>query len=1194
MNEPIDARVRERALDPQRSFIVQAPAGSGKTELLTRRVLTLLATVDEPEQVLAITFTRKAASEMRDRVIETLARAADSDAPVAEGHAAAGIALAKAVLARDAAHGWQLLRNPARLNLRTIDSLATQFATRLPVVSALGAPSGVVDDASALYREAATRFIDARLATLDHVLLQLGNRLERAVTLFADLLGRRDQWKRYVYASGDDDDALREYLEAMLAELVESRLQVLRASVPPAAETGLPPLLARAARHRAALADADPGGRIDHGWEALLGRDALPSADPDALAAWRAVRSALLTGGGELRKTLTRNEGCPTSKADASLLDTDISELRAHKAALMAMLEDLREPSNGERAHDFVACLLEVAGLPAPHYEDEQWALLSQLLTALPELLLELQVVFAERQVVDFPEMAERAQRALGTEEAPTDLALAMDLRLRHVLVDEFQDTSRTQFALFERIVGEWSPDDGRTFFAVGDPMQSIYRFRDGDVTLFGEAQASGIGPVPLESLRLETNFRSAPAVVDWINDGFTTIFPDSADPDIGAVPYAPSRAYLSGDGEVHVHPGIGSDADAEADVVARLAAAAGQGDDAHSVAILLRSRAQATAIFAALRRAEVRYRAIDMDLLGERPVVRDLTSLCLALRYPHDRLHWLALLRSPCAGLVLDDLHALMHGSGRIAVVDLLRDEERLALLSGDGRRRAARLFDVLEPAVRRAPRAPVVPWVEACWLQLGGPSVCRDATDVDAAERCIARLQALENDGQLYQRAILASAMNALYAAPLADARVQVMTLHKAKGLEFDTVILPALDRSPRQDDSRLLDWFESTIDGEPRLLLAPIEERGLPSARRHGINRMVRDARRRADRQETLRLLYVACTRARRFLHLLGKVPIKADGDLATPRSGSLLMSLWPLLEATFEAAASRASSVATMPELAPGETAELFGDALPEPPALQRLAVDWRPPAMRCFETSPSAADGVRPPGSAGFLPEIGQVDEVVPWRAGAGREIGTVVHRQLQYLATVGWRDPGLDTGLDTGLDRGFDRGFDRGYDPRPVARRQLRQLGVPTVSLDAAVERVALAVSNTLGDERGAWILRPHAEARSEWALTTVDEASGRLVNVIVDRSFVDADGTRWIIDFKTADHKDGGDRDRFLDREQDRHREQLEHYAAIIGRHEARPVRLGLYFPMLPGWRHWEPGAASKKDVSVSTRHPL
>ena len=151
---PMDDAARRRALDPRTSFVVQAPAGSGKTELLTRRILTLLATVNEPEQVVALTFTRKAAAEMRQRVVELLRQAQQGQAP-ADAYHAEGLALAERVLEQDARHDWQLLDDPQRLQLGTIDALATRLAHRLPLVSTLGAPTGIAEDARALHLQAA-------------------------------------------------------------------------------------------------------------------------------------------------------------------------------------------------------------------------------------------------------------------------------------------------------------------------------------------------------------------------------------------------------------------------------------------------------------------------------------------------------------------------------------------------------------------------------------------------------------------------------------------------------------------------------------------------------------------------------------------------------------------------------------------------------------------------------------------------------------------------------------------------------------------------------------------------------------------------------------------------------------------------------------------------------------------------------
>ncbi len=164
MSELDDSAARREALDPTRSFIVQAPAGSGKTELLIQRLLALLATVEEPEQVVAITFTRKAAAEMRARVRRALDKAAAGEAG-ATAHERTTLELARAVVARDVERGWELLAQPQRLRVDTLDAFNAWLAQQLPVLADGVAAARIVDDARDDYRLAARRTVAAVSST---------------------------------------------------------------------------------------------------------------------------------------------------------------------------------------------------------------------------------------------------------------------------------------------------------------------------------------------------------------------------------------------------------------------------------------------------------------------------------------------------------------------------------------------------------------------------------------------------------------------------------------------------------------------------------------------------------------------------------------------------------------------------------------------------------------------------------------------------------------------------------------------------------------------------------------------------------------------------------------------------------------------------------------------------------------------
>ena len=1112
MTEVADRKIRERALDPQTCFIVQAPAGSGKTSLLAQRYLRLLACVEAPEEIVAITFTRKAAGEMRSRILRAL-EAASGDTPPAKDHERRTWELARAVRARDAERGWRLAEHPARLRIQTIDSLNAELTRQMPLLSGFGAQPGIAEQPEFMYQEAARRTLTlleygdaAQSAALATLLRHLDNDVPRTAGLLAEMLPHRDQWLRH---AGSRASRSRQELQQAFAHESVRQMQRARALMPADLQAELADLARFAAR---ALAAQDSDSPLS------VCRDlsALPATEPRALPLWKGLAALLLThsNGGALRKTVNKNQG----------FEPQYPQEKAR------MLEVLRRLSG---LPALPGVLHRVRKLPASGFDESQWQVLEALLEALRLGVAQLQVLFGERGEVDYAEIALRALSALGDAQTPTDLALALDYRIRHLLVDEFQDTSFLQFLLLERLTEGWQPGDGRTLFVVGDPMQSIYRFREAEVGLFLRAQQYGIGQVPLTPLTLSVNFRSRPELVRWVNACFSELFPAHSDIASGALTYSACVAQResASQAEVRVHTAFEGDAEHEAGEVIELIRQAGA--EQRQVAVLVRGRNHLAALVPRLRREGMQFRAMELEQLGERPVVRDLLSLTRALLHPGDRSAWLAVLRAPWCGLRLADLHALTVGAENKTMLELLIDEARLAALTADGRGRLARAQSVLLEAAAQRRRGTLREQVEGVWLQLAAPGALTALEDLDDAEAYLSLLETLDEGGALADPAALETALERLFAEPDPEAGegLQIMTIHKAKGLEFDVVIVPGLGAGSGRTRPRLLAYLERTrAQDRPDLLLAPLNARGSDQEPHY---ELVVDLRREQERFERQRLLYVAATRAREQLHWFGHVGYRdrnGQRELQAPPANSLLATLWPVVETEYQKALSVHRTSATAASAAPAAV------------RLRRLPAGWQPP----MPPADVAWQG------AGRLAAEAPPQVEFDWAGDTLRHIGTVVHRLLQRIATA---EGDIDAAAHLAVNAARLRAW-------------LQQAGVPAHEVPAAVQTVRDAVARMLADPAGRRLLAARGpDAHCEFALSAFENR--RLVTGVIDRSFVDNDGVRWIVDYKTGRHE-GADREAFLAREAERYRPQLQRYVTLMRAWQDRPVKAGLYFPLL------------------------
>ncbi len=426
----------------------------------------------------------------------------------------------------------------------------------------------------------------------------------------------------------------------------------------------------------------------------------------------------------------------------------------------------------------------------------------------------------------------------------------------------------------------------------------------------------------------------------------------------------------------------------------------------------------------------------------------------------------------------------------------------------------------------MERRGREPLARLVYAAWLALGGPATCT-ASDHTDARQFFTLLAELEEAGDLLHGAALEEALASLYAASDSgdEVRVQVLTIHKAKGLEFDHVYLPGLGRNVRGVDKPLLRWMEHPDHG---LLLAPLPP--VPSSGEDPTYAAIGTLHAARDAYETVRLLYVACTRARRSLTLAGHLNPAAQG--CAPPANSLLQVIWEALEVAQE------DLYAPSTEGAP--------DRMPEDvSSLMRLPASWSLPPF-----APSPTQPAMPQRQASQAAEL-RGPSTPPRAHSRFRHVGTVTHAWLEQIGRSGvdaWSEQRLTAQL-------------------PRFRRRLGALGYPGAELDKGAQRVLELLVAAVTGEHGRWVLARHSESACELAVSGVSE--GTRIEAVVDRTFVDVQGRRWVIDYKTSAPRSDEDPAIFLRNETELYRAQLEVYASLYALLEPnRPLNAALYFP--------------------------
>lgn len=1078
-----DLDKRKLALDSTKSFIVQAPAGSGKTTLLVERYLTLLAQVNNPEEIVAITFTRKAAHEMRARIIAALSQSATI------------------CNQQNQIKKWNLIQNPTRLRIQTIDAFCYYLISQAPIFTKINPNFQIVQNQEAeIYYSKAARAVLENISDpqysehLESLLLHLDNDWERVENLFITMLKSREQWLPHIIGLKNTEE-LRQKMELALCEIAQENIKRCISLFPKNLYRELVELLKTSQVNHDDLPPSLQNITYEEG------------CFKSSLSCWQNVAHILLTQKFSWRKQVNKNQGFPATNSKDHKTKQEL--FKSLKTQMESLLTTFSQHEN------LRASLENILLSPPPNYGDQQWIIIDALLELLPFLAAHLKVIFNENIVTDHSEISMAALRVLGDQDSPSDFALNLDYRLQHLLIDEFQDTSLSHYRLIEKLITTWQQNDGRTIFIVGDPMQSIYRFREAEVGLFLRVAKEGIGDLKLQPLTLTTNFRSTQNITAWINHNFAKIMPALADITLGTVPFKPATA-INNDTNSLVKITLLKDAKDETEamqVTSTIKKILEQHPD-DTIAILVRARRHLQKIIPALRKAKLDYQAFELETLNESMVIRDLFSLTRALFDLADRIAWIAILRAPWCGLNLIDLHKIANGEAEL-IWDNIVNHKALNL-SEDGDYRLTKLKAQLLPILEQRGRINWQELIEKAWLLIGGPAT---VTDKIALEHATAYLELLNDTLDIN---LLQKKLDTLYTPPTATAKIQIMTIHKAKGLEFDHVIIPAIDRPTRFDERKLMLWYERPkLHRGSNLLLAPI---ALTSNNTDLIYKYLQSIEQKKEFYETGRLLYVAMTRAKKSTYVIAQIDYHHD-EYQYP-VGSLLEQLKPCFNENwvFDSKRPCANDLSHPQEVCQNSAQRV------------RLSSAWELPITIDMPNNHNKP-----------------LFELTDNRATI---IGTVIHQCFRQLSEVFSEN---------------DSDWAENYiiEQQPYWHKFLQQEGY--LDLDYGLKLINTAIKNTLKDQRGRWILTKHKDAASELAVTA--KINDNFTHYIIDRTFIDENEIRWIIDYKTSQPNDENI-EKFFTEETAKYSPQLlQYYQVMHDLDSTRIIKLGLYFPLIAGW---------------------
>ena len=851
-NEISDEKVRAEVIDDRSSFIISAPAGSGKTTVLAKRIIKRLLEVNDPNEIIALTFTKKAANEMRDKVQEVLkAKDETFDGPFEQ----------KKLNKHSKKNNWDD-NYIGNLKIMTLDSLAFQILQKEPLLSEYPKVEGLSEHLDDLYEIAINEVIKEpqNYQDVEKVLLYLNANHQTIVNEFVEMIKKRDQWlPPLIELSEFTDSEIKEFYISSHHKEMDQRIDEINKLF-----TAL---------------EIEELRAIYIELKSKKNPELQQQFDPKNAESWKDLLSLIYT-----------KERTVRAKFKGEMLE-NISKIFNKNINEISILNNFSNVLNEDNIKDI-------------------FPIIPSLFRLLRLMYAELKVALKGKNQIDFTEVQLLAIDVL--EERPIEVVLGHDVS--HMLVDEFQDTNDLQLQFIELLINNFPNDPNKSMLVVGDSMQSIYRFRKAEIKHFINAKRDGIGGLKLENRELEANFRSCEKIIDWCNRNMPMIFPQE-NSDKGAVPYLPftyGNEEVKGDG-VSIHY-LQTNAftksslfRAEAKYVAEKIESLRKKTPSLKIAVLTRTRLTIKEILREMQHKEIPFEAIGIDQVKDEQIYQDIMSLTKALYRLDDKTHWIAILRAPWCGLDLKSLALLFEYNHDKNAWDIINDPNITNKLDENNKKRLYFLRDVIARTIGYRGRVSHRFFIESVWRMLMGNKCLKNNYDLEHIDTFLDLIDECSNSLSInFDKLDKITDDIRITNNPNNINPVIISTIHAAKGLEYECVILPNLNRRVKPDEKPLI-----LLDGDNLISIKNNNEKTENLFDYNWKKERVR------IKNEQIRLLYVAITRAKKECHLIFSInekKIEDEDDEITIledritksendpniEGNSLLNILWPIVK------------------------------------------------------------------------------------------------------------------------------------------------------------------------------------------------------------------------------------------------------------------------------------------------------